>query len=75
MHLIKNALHDEIMTRIETDDVEPADRMWYAGYMMGLLQAGLLTQDEHDWLLTESEGMFEFYFKDTSEPLDRSLTI
>ena len=63
MHLIKNALHDEIMTRIETDDIEPADSTWYCGMVMGLLLANLLTQEEHDWLVNEITQMFEAHYK------------
>lgn len=63
MHLVKEGLHNEILLRLEADDISPDSETWYAGYMMGLLQANLLTQEEHDQLLLEMTEMFEAYYR------------
>lgn len=59
MHLVKEGLYGEVVGRIGNDDVEPRDRMWYAGYCMGLLQANYLTQDEHDCLVSDIMELFD----------------
>lgn len=49
MHLIFQGFTSEICDSANINDkFSPLNSMWWAGYTMGLLMAGLLTQEEHD---------------------------
>jgi len=61
MHLVKEGLSREVFERIESDDISEDDRMWYTGRCMGLLEAGALTQEEHDDVLDAICTMFDAY--------------
>jgi len=51
MHLIKNAFISEVNREFENGDLDGRTKTWRAGYLMGLLTAGLLTQEEHDEII------------------------
>lgn len=53
MHLVKEGFLHEVMSLNDAGELEEKDWWWYYGYAMGLLQAGYLTQDEHDEISNE----------------------
>ena len=59
MHLVKEGFLNELMTTLEITKVEEKESSWWTGRAMGLLEAGYLTQAEHDEIVAKAEKDME----------------
>jgi len=50
MHLVVAGFKRRYKKDLTSGDTSPKEVLWWFGYMIGLLEGGLLTQNEHDEL-------------------------
>ena len=58
MHFVKEGFLNEFLIELETGNTEPKESLWWFGRASGLLEAGVLTQDEHDEISNKMAEMF-----------------
>lgn len=59
MHLVKEGFINEFAASLESGDTSQKDSLWWFGRILGLLEAGYLTQEEHDEIANEMIEMFK----------------
>ena len=50
MHLVVTGFKQRYWKDLTSGDTSRKETMWWFGYLIGLLEGGLITQDEHDYL-------------------------
>jgi len=58
MHLVKEGFLNEFLIELEAGNTEPKESLWWFGRALGLLEAGVLTLNEHDEISNKMAEMF-----------------